>query len=117
MLLVVPRGVVSRRRFTAQAIIFALALYGLGVPLAKVRHLVNPQRIVGEAAQGDWIQLRRWARAAREGVLFASTIRCPKHETLRQVAKRTSSRFVGLSEMASTVPFEVRAFVGGAHAM
>src|SRR5690606_27201328 len=74
VLLVVPRGVVACRRFTSQAFVFALALYGLGVPLASARHLVSPQRIVGEAAQGDWIQLRRWARAAREGVLFTSTI-------------------------------------------
>lgn len=117
VLLVVPRGVVARRRFAAQAIVFALALYGLGAPLAKVRDLVNPQRIVGEAAQGDWAQLRRWTRAARDGALFANASRCPKHETLRQAAKRTSSSFVGLSEMASTVPFEVRAFIGGAHAM
>lgn len=117
VLLVVPRGVVAGRRFGAPAIVFALALYGLGAPLAKVRHLVNPWRIVGEAAQGDWIQLRRWARAARDGALFANASRCPSPESLRQAAKRTASRFVGLSDMASTVPFEVRAFIGGAHAM
>jgi hypothetical protein len=117
VLLVVPKGVVARRRFTAPAIVVALALYGLAVPLDEVRARVNPLRIVGEAAQGDWAQLRRWARAALRGELFANVDRCLSSDTLRQSAARVSSRMVGKSGLPSTEPFEVRAFVGGLHAM
>jgi hypothetical protein len=117
VVLVVPKGVVSRRRFTATAIAFALALYGSSLPVEIVRRLVNPLRIVGEAAQGDWIQLRRWARAARCGELFANARPCLPSDTLRQAAQRLSSMFVGLSGLPSTEPFEVRAFVGGLHGM
>lgn len=51
VLLVVPRGVLGRRVYSAAAIGFALALWGLALATAaEVRRRVGPARILGDSA-------------------------------------------------------------------
>jgi len=67
VLLVVPRPVLPRRRFTACAIALALALWGHeGLTAESVRKRVSPDAF----DEGGWRSLRRWARAVAAGALF-----------------------------------------------
>jgi hypothetical protein len=70
IVLVVPRGVVCRRLYSAAAIALALALWGVkGLAAAEVRRRVSPFAIVGATAAAGWASLRRWSRAVRTGRL------------------------------------------------
>jgi len=115
IVLVVPRGVVSRRHYAAAAIALALALYGwLGLPLPAVRRRVSPWRVMGTAAATGWATLVRWVRAARRGALLGCVRPCPQDFTLRQVAERAATTLsaFALPREAAAGP-EAAAFHGG----
>jgi hypothetical protein len=118
VLLVVPRGMLARRRYSASAIGFALALWGLVLATAaEVRRLVNPMTIVGLSALGRWATLRRWARAVGEGRLLPGAPRREGAATLRQVAASAASALAARAAPTTRpLPIEHRAFVGAAHA-
>jgi hypothetical protein len=88
VLLVVPRGIVAWRHYTAAAIAWALALFGEGRPVAEVRRRTSTTRQpagFGEARR--WASLRRWAKAVLARALFGrAPIRPPAGATLRQIA-------------------------------
>lgn len=63
IVMVVPRGVVYRRLYSAGAIALALALWGVtGLAPAEVRRRVIPFAFVGATAAAGWASLRRWSR-------------------------------------------------------
>lgn len=65
VLVVVPRGVLPRLRYGAVAIALALARWSVeGVPAARVRAEVSPDRHLGLDARRGWHSLRRWARGS-----------------------------------------------------
>jgi len=61
---VVPRGVLPRIRYTALAVVTALAAWGLGqMSSAAARDAVSPWSSSGSERFHGWRSLRRWARA------------------------------------------------------
>jgi hypothetical protein len=115
VILVVPRGVLARRLYSARAIGLALAVFGvLGETVTEVRRRVNPWRTVGPTAHGTWRTLKRWIRAIREGRLFAPSVRrSPATFTARQVAERAAVTLAAMAPVGlSVLPIEARAFVG-----
>lgn len=117
MLLVVPRGVLRRRLYSAGAIALALALWGVeGFAAGEVRSRVSPWRIVGAAAAVGWASLRRWARAVRERVLFPCVRASPEGARLRAIAARAATTLASYAPSAvEALPISTRAFLGSAH--
>jgi hypothetical protein len=115
VLAVVPCSVLARRRYSAAAIAYALALWGLALACAaEVRRRVNPAKRVGATAAAGWAMLRRWARAVKERRLFATTP-LPPPSTWRQVAASAAAALAGRADPASrTRPLEQRAFEAAA---
>ena len=112
-MLVVPSEILPRRLYTASAIAFALALWALvGATEAAVRARASPFRVVGAAAHGGWITLRRWATDAGRGRLFSTSRAPPSSFTLRQHAERAAAGVVALAP-AGLAP-DAAAFVGAA---
>jgi hypothetical protein len=116
VLVVVPRSVLARRRYSASAIAYALALWGLALATAaEVRRAVNPARVVGDAAARTWVTLRRWTRAARGRHLFARVPLPEASATWRQVAASVAAALAGQAGPASRAePLEARAVAGAA---
>jgi hypothetical protein len=92
VILVVPCGVLPGRQFSAGAIAWALALFGVaGLPARTVRARASPWRVVGATAATGWVSLRRWLRAVRQGRLFACVRAAPVTWTWRQLAARIAT--------------------------
>ena len=117
VMIVVPSETVPRRHYTATAIAFALALYGLaGEPHAEVRARVSPSKIVGVSAERRWVTLSRWIDATRAGVLFAALPAMPSDRPRREVAARAALAIGAHAppSLQQGAPAE-RAFFGAAH--
>ena len=68
---VTPAEALTARLYTASAIAWALALYGLQkLASTAVRKLVSPMRIVGLSSTTRWPTLRRWCRDVAGARLF-----------------------------------------------
>jgi len=94
VMLVVPRGVLPRKRYWAQAIALALALWGLaGETATSVRSRVG----FGVWFESGWQSLRRWAAEARDGGLFPGLrlAELTEGSTARSVASRVASWLAG----------------------
>jgi hypothetical protein len=116
IVLVVPRGVVARRLFTAPAIALAFARFGIdGEPLARVRTAVSPWATVGATAAAGWLAVRRWVRAVRAGRLFPRVRLGPHDRTVRQVATRSGWMLAALGPPGAAV--RVAVFAGATHVM
>lgn len=114
VLVVAPGGILPARRYSAPAIVLALALWSVArLPPRRVRFWISPWRLVGAAAAPVWASLRRWARAVRAGTLFAGVRALPGDASLRDVAERAAT---SLAARASTtdesLPLPTRAFAG-----
>jgi hypothetical protein len=118
VILVVPRGVLAGRRYSASAIALALVLWGvLERDEAAVRTHISPARIVGLAALGRWVTLGRWADAAIAGRLFPKLGPVARARTRRGTAARTATALMGLAPPGDRARGpEVAAWLGGAHA-
>jgi len=113
VLMVVPRGLLSRRLYSAGAIAFALALWGVGeLAPSEARRRVSPFTILGATAAAGWASLRRWSRAVRAGQLFAVVRALPAEATLRQVAARAATTLAAYAPGAGRLPVESAAFLG-----
>lgn len=117
VLLVVPHEVLPRRHYSAAAIGLALALWGLVQATASaVRRKVSPARKLGFDATG-WVTLRRWAKAVKQGRLFASAPSAGPSATLREVAALAATVLAASADPSTRhLPIEQRAFLGAAHA-
>lgn len=121
VVLVVPRPVLTSRRYTANAIALALALWGHFADSAEaVRERVAP----GRYFEGGWRSLHRWIRAVAAGALFPGYVGVGV--TLAGVRLREAARRIGswLAGFAPATPAEgpvgealwALAFRGGEHA-
>jgi len=89
VIVVRPRGVVGRRRYTLAAIAFSLWLWAVELCSdAQVRTRTSVRPTAGLSRPERWTTLRRWARAAREGGLWRS-VAADASWTLREHAERT----------------------------
>ncbi len=118
VIVVVPRELVGRRLYSASAIGFALALWGLvQATAAQVRRRVCPATILGDAAVTGWATLRRWARDIARGGLFPSVPTAGPSASLRRVAAGVASALAARADPTTrALPVEHRAFLGAAHA-
>jgi hypothetical protein len=117
-MVVAPAETLTKRLYSAAAIAWALALYGLVLLApAKVRELVSPWRVVGLASASRWVTLARWCAAAVEGRLFRAVRNLPSSGTARQVAEAVAVA-VGAHALPSPDPplLGVLAFLGAARA-
>jgi hypothetical protein len=118
VLVVVPQEVRARRLYSASAIGFALALWGLVLATAAdVRRRISPATIVGATAAAGWATLRRWTRAVKDRHLFAEAPLPPPTATLRQVAASAAATSAACAD-PTTRPLAIahRAFFGAAQA-
>jgi hypothetical protein len=115
---VVPCQVLAKRLYSAAAIGFALALWGLlQWSACKVRQAVNPLQIVGATAIGSWASLRRWARAVGAGKIFRSLPRAALGATHRDAAAQAAVMLAASACPTSReLSVERRAFLGAAQA-
>jgi hypothetical protein len=115
VLTVVPRGILHRRRYTAFAIAWALALFGLlAMRVTDVRERITDWRAKPETTNLAWAALTRWARAVRDRRLFPGIPRPPAASTLRRVAARAAMALAGESPpSARELSEDVQAGYGG----
>lgn len=113
---VAPAETLTKRLYTAAAIGWALALYGLSLLSPKaVRHLVSPLRHWGARSAAGWQTLRRWAGAAAAGRLFACVGPMPEEWSARKVAARAATTLAGHALPSPEPPaLEVLSFHGAA---
>ena len=109
-----PRGLERRRLYSGPAMAWALVLFGiLRHGTAAIRRTTSPWQIVGNAALGTWQTLRRWLRAAAQGLLWPHLRRGAPGASPRGVAERVAA---GLCAQApphlAREPIEVRVFCG-----
>jgi hypothetical protein len=118
VVIVVPREVRGRRVYSASAIGFAFALWGLALATAaEVRRRVSPATILGHAAMIGWATLRRWARDVARGRLFPPALAPDSSTSLRRVAQRTAAALAASADPTTrALALEHRAFLGAAHA-
>ena len=116
ILLVVPRGVLPRRLYSAEVIAWVLARVGLeGATTAAVRAEVCPALIIGPSAVERWLAPSRWIEARRAGRLFPQLGRPPPIASRRQLAERTAMQLVALApHRASGLPAPCLAWQGAA---
>jgi hypothetical protein len=116
VVLVVPRGILRGRLYSAGAIALALALWGVaGLAPPEVRRRVSPFTIVGATAAAGWASLRRWSRAVRAWRLFPVVRALPGEASLRQVAARGATTLAAYAPGAGGLPIDSAAFFGAAH--
>lgn len=106
------------RLYTASAMAWALALYGLlRWTLARVRSAVSPWRVTGATAGTGWDAVQRWTRDVRARRLFAVVRAAPAGWPLRQMAARTATTLGGYALPSPEPPgLDVLAFHGAARA-
>lgn len=116
--LVVPREVLPRRQYSAAAIGFALALWGLVKATAMaVRLQISPSKVLGFDAMTGWVTLRRWAKAVKTRCLFPSVPAAGHAATLRTVAALAATALAASADPTTRhLPLAHRAFLGAAHA-
>ena len=108
-----PRGLVRRRLYSAGAIAFAFALYGVAeLAPAEVRSRGSPLRIVGPTAAAGWASLCRWAGAVRARRLFPAVRALPAVATARQMAARAATTLAAYAPAAGGLAIESAAFLG-----
>jgi hypothetical protein len=119
ILMVVPREMLRGRLYTASAVAWALALFGVehAAP-ADVRRRTSPWSVVGAtAAAAGWATLRRWVRAVRALRLLSRVRPAPPDFTDRQVAERAAMTAAAHAPPSlATLAISSRAFAGGARA-
>lgn len=94
--MVAPAETLTKRLYTAAAIGWALALYGLSMMTPKaVRYLVSPWRLWGARSASGWQTLRRWSTAAAEGRLLGCIGSMPEGWTARKAAARAATTLAG----------------------
>lgn len=92
VLVVVPVGVLPRRRYGLFTLLVALAAFGLERrSLSAIRAQVAHPAVAGHAARGGWHALRRWCHAVRDGRLLPQVRGPPVASSLRQIAERAAS--------------------------
>jgi hypothetical protein len=118
ILRVVPREMLRGRLYTASAVAWAMALFGVEhASLADVRRRTSPWSVVGATAAAGWATLRRWVRAVRALRLLSKVRPMPSDFTDRQVGERAAMTAAAHAPPSmATLAISSRAFAGGARA-
>ena len=113
---VAPSETLTKRLYTAPAVGWALALFGLLLMTPRaVRELVSPLRIWGTTSAVRWQTLLRWTGAAAEGRLFPSVRALPREWPPRTVAARVAATLSACTlPSPEPPPLDVQAFHGAA---
>ena len=117
VLVVVPRGMLPRKRYSGPAIAFALALWALaewGEPEVFDRVSVYPLSAY-VVAQG-WRSLRRWTGDAVAGELWSCLHGAGADCTWRQHAERIAAALTSFAPDPDVGSLSARAFEGAKHA-
>lgn len=116
VLMVVPRGVVRERRFSAMAIGLALALFGVSKESeVEVRRQISPWQVASANGWPGWLTLRRWITGVRRGALFARAPASPAGASARQVAERVAMALAAQAPPGDRcLALELQAFLGAA---
>lgn len=116
VVMVGPRGLLRRYLYSAPAIGWALALYGLARrTAAQVRQRVSAWSVVGDAAAGRWATLRRWIKAVAQRRLLSGLRRTRSDARPRQVAEAAATTLAGWARGADrSTPPDHRAWQGAA---
>ncbi len=111
-----PMGLLRGWLYSAPAIAWALALYGIGKQAAaRVRSRVSPWSIVGPAAAGNWATLRHWLRAVVARRLFAEVRPCPPDWRPKQIAERAATTLIAAAPSGDlALPLAHQAWLGAA---
>jgi len=118
VVLVVPRGVLARKLFTASAIALSLALWALDrAPAPVVRKKVSPWQTIGEAAAVGWASLRRWTDAASRGELFGGQSKVPSGPPRLRAAALCSWLLGHAPPSLRSQSQAAQVFAGAVHAM
>jgi fermentation-respiration switch protein FrsA (DUF1100 family) len=116
VLVVAPRGVVPRKRYSGPAIAFALALWSLASrsePDVFDRVSVFPRSAYVDAH--GWRSLRRWTHDAMAGLLWSRLRGGAPESTCRQHAERIAAALMGFAPDPLVGSPSARAFVGAKH--
>lgn len=113
---VAPSETLTHRLYSASAIAWALALYGLQkLATAAIRKLVSPMLFVGATAAARWLTLRRWCCDIATARLFRGVRRVTG--TRREVAAAAASSLSAYAlPTPEPPPLPVLAFHGAARA-
>ena len=114
---VAPRELLTQRLYSASAIGWALALFGvLRLAAAVVRERVSPWAIWGASAR-RWPTLLRWIEAIRSRRLLRCVRPAPLCWTARRLAERAATTIAAMALPAlEPPPIDVQAFHGAARA-
>ena len=117
VLAVVPAEALTRRLYSAAAIAWSLALYGLSLLAPEaVRELVSPWRVMAASSAARWRTLSRWCASVAGGGLFT---RLPPltGATARQMAAAGATAISAYAApRPEPPPLDVLAFHGAARA-
>lgn len=113
---VAPSETLTKRLYTAPAVGWALALFGLLLMTPRaVRELVSPLRIWGTTSGARWQTLQRWAGAAAAGRLFSMVRELPSEWPARTAAARVATLLSACTlPSPEPPPLDVQAFHGAA---
>jgi len=112
---VAPSETLTKRLYTASAIAWALALFGLLMSPRAIRDLVCPLRIWGTTSAARWQTLLRWSAAAAAGRLFSTVREMPADWSARTVAARVAATLSACTlPSLEPPPLDVQAFHGAA---
>lgn len=113
---VAPQETRSHRLYTASAIGWALALFGIArLSACAIRARTSPWAILGKRADEGWATLRRWVAAIRASQIFPCVRASPTDFTARQVAERAATTLAAHAPpTGSSNEITARAFVGAA---
>jgi hypothetical protein len=116
VLTVAPAETLSRRLYSAAAIGWSLALYGLSLLApAAVRELVSPWRVVAASSATRWRTLSRWCGVVTGGLF--TKLSPPTGSTARQVAAAAATAISAYAvPMPEPPPLDVLAFHGAVRA-
>ena len=114
--MVAPAEVLTKRLYSAVAIAWALALYGLSLLApAAVRRMVSPLSHWGAKSAERWQTLIRWGLAAAQGRLFECVRPMPEEWPIRKLAARAATTLAGHAPGCPDPPtLDAQAFRGAA---
>ena len=112
---VAPSETLTKRLYTAPAVGWALALFGLLMAPRAIRDLVSPLRIWGTTSAARWQTLLRWAGAAAAGRRVWTVGVIPAGWPARTVAARVAATLSACTlPSPEPPPLDVQAFHGAA---
>lgn len=115
---VTPAETLTRRLYSAAAIAWSLALFGLTLlSTSAIRRRVSPLRIVGPTSAARWVTVLRWCRAIEAGRLFRGARRAAPGSGARAIAEAAAASIAAHAlPSPEPPPLLVLAFLGAARA-